>query len=289
MKEEVIAFVKSRLRLAQELLEESDVLPGSEGYFKNKKEWWLHPRHEREALVCYLLLTCFDRLGQKQKYLTFNDWLNSKKKTHEKERNIVIDKMERADDFLGGAKALHEHYQEIYGVKNSFYNGLSNLPKDARKRLLDSIQVRVCPKYGLYGPNVGMPASRLNDSDLKKQLQFKYLYKRRNRFTHNLEQYQRSSKPIMSDMTIFRDLSGQASWVAEIKDSKLTYWCLHHEHELIPGGGAYIFYIQEWPFVLFEVLHAAISQQFHRTSINLRFQVRLKNKVTIQLENRKLT
>jgi hypothetical protein len=60
-----IETIFSGLRLAQQLLEESDGLTGRNGYDLNGKKWWFHPRHEREALVVYLLLTCFDKLGQR--------------------------------------------------------------------------------------------------------------------------------------------------------------------------------------------------------------------------------
>ena len=68
-------IIFSRLRLAQQLLEESDHLAGIDGNDFHGKEYGFHPRHEREALVVYLLLTCFDKLGQKQNFTTFDNWL----------------------------------------------------------------------------------------------------------------------------------------------------------------------------------------------------------------------
>ena len=79
--------VLSRLRLAQALLEESDKLPGREGYDWQSRSRVYHPRHEREALVIYLLLTCFDLLGQERKFLDFDGWLR-KKTNEERERAI---------------------------------------------------------------------------------------------------------------------------------------------------------------------------------------------------------
>jgi hypothetical protein len=48
---------------------------------------------------------------------------------------------------------------------------------------------------------------------------------------------------------------------------------LHQEHERVPAGGAYIYTINNWPFVLFEALYAALGIHFDRTSVSLKFQV----------------
>ena len=50
-KKETNEFVFARLRLAQQLIEESDHLEGRNGYDFGSEQWWFHPRHEREALV----------------------------------------------------------------------------------------------------------------------------------------------------------------------------------------------------------------------------------------------
>lgn len=52
-------FILARLKLAQSLLEESDPSLRHTNSEKNDEKIWFHPVHEREALVSYLLLTCF--------------------------------------------------------------------------------------------------------------------------------------------------------------------------------------------------------------------------------------
>ena len=83
-------FIHARLILAQELLEESDRLEGIQAY-KFCTEKLTHARHEREALVVYLLLTCFDRLGQTQgKHISFQNWLESKKEPYTSQKSVAL-------------------------------------------------------------------------------------------------------------------------------------------------------------------------------------------------------
>jgi len=133
--EENAKFVLARLKLAQSLLEESDRLPGWSGYdLASENEWWRHPRHERESLVNYLLLTCFDRLGQTRGFTTFKDWLSSKRKEHVEEREKALQTLKSSTSPLVIAASLAEHHQEIYGVRNSFYKGIESLSEEWQKR-----------------------------------------------------------------------------------------------------------------------------------------------------------
>jgi hypothetical protein len=265
-------FILRRLRLAQSLLEESDRLPGREGYAGGAPEWWRHPRHEREALVSYLLLTCFDKLGQERGFTTFRDWLRSKKVAHVCERKDVIEQLEGAP-VLEVASALADRYQELYGVKNAFYGGLERLPPDDLERLLVTIQIAEIPGFDSYPPNVSPPNRPLADKALERQLKMRHLYEKRNRFTHRLEQHQSSSVPLMSN---FAGSQG-ASWFAIIQDSKLTYGGVEQETVVLPNGDAHGYSIVDWPFALFEVVYAAIGLPFERTSIDLLFTVHLHN------------
>lgn len=261
-------FVSARLKLAQSLLEEADSLPGYAGYNTNDSAWWLHPRHEREALVIYLLLTCFDRLGQTG-YLTFSNWLQSKKQKHRNERESVLSHLTEGLSPVDTAALLESQYQSIYGVRNSFCNGIANLPLAAKEKLLSSVRLRFSPDYGKHGPNVSAPSVPINDKNIEYDLKVKYLYDRRNRFTHRLEQYHSASVPMLANGSSH----GNCSWAAIISDSKLSYLGAHQEPILLKSGGANVFTLQDWPFVLFEVLYSALGISFERTSIKLKFQV----------------
>lgn len=263
-------FVLARLKLAQSLLEEADTLPGFSGYDMNDSNWWLHPRHEREALVVYLLLTCFDRLGQVG-FLTFSNWLKSKKINHKNEKESVLSQMPEGLSPIKAAELLESKYQSIYSVRNSFCNGIANLPSDAKEKLLSSVSVGFCAEYGKYGPNVSLPSVPIEDKSVEYDLKIKYLYDRRNRFTHRLEQYHSSSVPMLANGISH----GKCSWVASIRESKLSYWGVNQEAIKLNSGGANVFSINDWPFILFEVLYIALGIPFQRTSIKLKFQVML--------------
>mgnify|MGYP006898466576 CR=1 FL=1 len=269
--EENIKFVFARLKLAQSLLEESDALPGWSGYdFNSEHEWWRHPRHEREALVNYLLLTCFDRLGQKRGFTTFRDWLKSTRTEHVDERQQVLQTVEISMPALELASALAENYQTLYGVRNSFYRGVESLPDELQKKLLESITITFDPIYGTLSPNTSTPGYPLNDQALERKLRLKYLYDKRNSFTHRLEQYFAASNSFgLSE-------KDEPSWKVMIEDSRLFYLSGHQEIERLKTGGARAYSVAAWPFVLFETLHAALGSNFHRTDINLKFSVMLR-------------
>ena len=102
--------VNERLKLTQHLSKEI-----GEDFFK---------KYTYPPLITYLTLTCFDQLGQPANWTLFNQWIESPKKTTEREaiiRTITV------GDKLQFSKALYEAYQKMYGVKNSFYNFLRNV------------------------------------------------------------------------------------------------------------------------------------------------------------------
>jgi hypothetical protein len=268
VKDENIDSIVARLRFAQSLLEESDQLEGRSGYnLGSDNPQFFHQRHEREALVTYLLLTCFDRLGQERGFTTLSDWLKSKKAQHIAERDAALDSLPTNSTHLEASCVLADKYQALYGVRNAFCQGINNLPEEVRKCLFASVKLSFIPEYGTQ---TSWPDYPLEDAKLEQELKLKYLYEKRNRFTHRLEQYHNSSVPSMSDHWI---PNGSASWWAMIKDNKLTYLGAHTDQVPLKTGGAYVYTFVDWPFVLFEVLHQAIRLPFERTSIQLKFSV----------------
>lgn len=275
-------LVHARLRLAQALLEESDRLEGFEGYAMDTSKHWLHSRHEREALVTYLLLTCFDILGRKEKHLTFADWINSKKDAHIAQKQIAID-MGRdgsGDDPLGLTRLLLAKHSEIFGVKNSFYSGMDALTDNGKQKLFCSISLGFLPGH-CNKSNVTYPLESINDAAKELSLKKAYIFKKRNNFTHNLEQFQMSSMPVNS-MNMDQPTG---SWMAMLEDGKTTYWGVHSDR--VPfETGHYNYSLSQWPFVLFEVLYEVINTPFDITDIDLKFHVFVistKNKKAMQL------
>lgn len=97
------------------------------------------------SLITYLRLTCFDQLGQPQGRMTFDNWLKSKKKMQE--RNFVISKIKEKDK-MKFSEQLYLAYQEIYGVKNSFYRFIRDIiPSEIRTNLLSKIKIIIYNDY----------------------------------------------------------------------------------------------------------------------------------------------
>src|ERR1700674_509291 len=129
-----------------------------------------------EPLVSYLYLTCFDRLGQPADWETFGDWLVSSSKMAERE-NALTKNSARLDQ-VGLAAALHSHYNTLYGVRSSFFRFLGEIiPPDVRRELLDSIEI-----HRLKNPPDLADLASATDEEKEK-----YLFKRRNDYTHKAD------------------------------------------------------------------------------------------------------
>jgi hypothetical protein len=124
--------------------------------------------HQQEALYIYLLLTCFDLLGQPADWKTFEAWLNSS--DTELERQKALNAL-KSDNIIENSKQLYLEYQKIYGVKNAFFRFLREvLPSGIRYKLLDSFRI-IYYKEGQRLP-------------LKVVDKENYLFAMRNNYTH---------------------------------------------------------------------------------------------------------
>lgn len=260
-------IILSRLKLAQSILEDSDKLPGFDGYDFESEGFPFHPRHERESLVIYLLLTCFDRLGQGESYISLGGWLESSQKKYNQEKQRIIESLSPQPNFLEIARELSKGYNSIYGVRNAFYSGVLNLPEEFREKLFDSIDIRYQPNFD---PNVSARSYEIEDPKLSMELKLKYLFELRNRFTHSLNQYQTLSTPSISQV----GSKSNACWYATVIDNKrIKYATSGNETKLLEDGTAHMYALKAWPFVLFESIYGGIGIDFERTSINLNFEV----------------
>ena len=142
----------------------------------------------------------------------------------------------------------------------------------------DQFKYQHAPDYGRHGPNVSTEAVPLEETNSRKEtMRFRYLYQKRNRFTHRLEQNDRGSAPFASLLPGL-DRAGAnenaASWMIEIREGKPVYMCGLQEVKYDQGEQVhYVFRAYDWPFLLFEVLHSAIGASFDRTDIHLTFHV----------------
>lgn len=129
------------------------------------------------SLLTYLRLTCFDQLGQPSPWMTFNNWLKSKKKRSEREQ--IISQIQETDK-VKFSEELYLGYQKIYGVKNSFYRFLKEiLPQEIRTELSSKIKIVIYNNFeeDLYKRYNGRTPT-IEDKEA-------YLYRIRNDYTHN--------------------------------------------------------------------------------------------------------
>ncbi len=137
-------------------------------------------------LRTYLLLTCFDQLGLKRKFLTFNNYLNAKKT--KKEICEILDRAKLEPD-LEKIKRIHKSYISNYGVKNAFMNFISDiLDEKTRDELTNSIRIRI-----------NNPKNLIETKTATTQDKLDYLYRIRNNYTHNSFSTGIFCKPLEND------------------------------------------------------------------------------------------
>lgn len=220
--------VKERLLLAKRIFEQSEQLRGRD-LLKYTETGWTHPHIQHEALVNYLLLTCFDILGQPHDWMDFNSWLTSKKTKSEREEamNLISD----CDTNIETTQKIYTFYQNKYGVKQSFYRFIDKiLDNKERDRLLSSVEIE------RRDENL---SSVIIDDPAKKKL---FLYNSRNIFTHKAELTGSAGGGLFPKMIVIRN--GKLLWGFE---------CVRKQD-------SYFYSIKRWPFELFEIISNAIGE-----------------------------
>ena len=157
-KTHVIFGVNERIQLAKM------IFPNEQSNFEEK--YHIPPLSE------YLLLTCIDRLGQPEEWLTFDNWLVSKSKKIERQSIIQNLNFNQNIDFT---LEIYKEYQSIYGVRNSFFGFFKNLMQNDQKiAFFSHLEIEVFENY----PN---NMTWNSGTELSK---IKYLFSIRNNFTH---------------------------------------------------------------------------------------------------------
>src|SRR5258706_15359209 len=107
---------------------------------------WMHYR----SLVAYLLLTCFDLLGQDQDWVTFESWLSSSNQKHKLERERAVRAMRDDTAPITAALTMSQEYASIYGVGRGFKAFIANqIPVRKLRRLLRAIVIEKRVMTGL--------------------------------------------------------------------------------------------------------------------------------------------
>jgi hypothetical protein len=126
------------------------------------------------GLLFYLGLTCFDSLGQKEKYKTFYEWLISRETTQLQELQSRLNLNEKINFRNEITQLFENQYNPAFGVRNSFYNFIELIKhKKSYKKLLSSIDL-VDNKH----------REKLDQNDDLESFKNFWMYSFRNDFTH---------------------------------------------------------------------------------------------------------
>lgn len=204
---------------------------------------WTHPWRYFDALMYYLLLTCFDLLGQPSEWVSFSEWLISIKKAEE--RQVVVSSVQPDLNPIEIARQFNCAYQETYGVKTSFNNFvLKILTDEERTELYSNIQIVRGRKDG--DPNTSYPAlGYINDE--KKKLDF--LFSLRNKFTHSAVIMGSANAGVFSQAydAIIVDGKPRKGYVEIHREAKSGEWLIYE--------------VRDWPFMLKRLVETALARR----------------------------
>lgn len=134
---------------------------------------WTHPWKYFDSLRNYLLLTCFDLLGQPSEYQDFQSWLVSSVTVTEREMTLAS--IDTGTGPIEAAGLLHRSYLNSYGAKQSFFRFIQTvIPEAMREQLLFSVMIRhIDPEKNIEIRKDESPESKI-----------KFLFWIRNSYTH---------------------------------------------------------------------------------------------------------
>jgi hypothetical protein len=237
--------VQERLNLAKQIFEQSQHKCDLSLVRETENGGWTHPVIQYDALVNYLLLTCFDSLGQPSEGLSFDSWLTANKTKREREEAAA--RINQPASPAAIAKEMYNAYQKIYGVKSSFYRFIDEiLDKETRERLLTSIRIEQRIEDG--------KATIIDDPEKKKS----FLYESRNLFTHRLKPTGSAARAIFPDAVM-------------VKDNKISWG-----YSLVRTDRSYAYFVRKYPFELFEIISSVIGQPIEVYDFNLECRVFVK-------------
>jgi len=171
------------VRLVNERLEFVDIIDRLNRHFldpnlikETPEGGWTHPWKYFDALRNYLLLTCFDLLGQPNEFRDFQSWLSAAACADE--RTQVAQDLTAEMSAFESADVIHRGYLRIYGARNAFIKFINEvLTPEARKDLLYSVLIRK------IDPVKNIEVEVINSDERK----INWLYSVRNSYTHRAE------------------------------------------------------------------------------------------------------
>jgi hypothetical protein len=230
------ALVSQRLRLVEMLTETNGLFRKPELIEDVGDNGWTHPWRYVDALRNYLLLTCFDVLGQTREWIAFDGWLKAKK--CREERATAVEQLTDTTDPVAVASALHEKYMELYGVKLSFYNFIHTvISSDARTMLYQSIRV----------PTTIGSTQTINLNQGYDTARDELLFRIRNRYTHQAQSFGNSAGGVFDPSEKHYDSDGR-----EVKGWDLVESDFSEENQTN-------LFVRDWPNVLISVVRTGLE------------------------------
>lgn len=234
--ERQIALVEERLQLIEMLNKLQPLYFGSAHTRETPDGGWTHPWKKVDALRNYLILTCFDTLGQRLGYLDFQSWLRARRTAPEREAAIASLLAETAPPEV--AAVLHKQYLAQHGATQAFYRFFREiLNADARAELLFSVRIREID----IAKNTELRT--LDDPRLKED----FLFEVRNKFTHEARDtgspgggvFPGWGKPILID-----------------GEPRMGWEPIHHVDK---GNTRTEYGVRDWPNALIKAVRSGIS------------------------------
>lgn len=197
---------------------------------------WTHPWKYFDSLRTYLLLTCFDLLGQPHSFKDFQSWLAAD--STKAERTAALQKSEGEADPIELIKAMHREYLASYGTKNSFYRFIQQLlPKPVQDDLYYSIQIREID-----------PVKNLEIGAIESEVsKIAFLYGIRNSFTH---------AGINTGSPAGGVWEHHGKWIEMDGKLKKGWEPIHWEER---NGLRIEYAVRDWPDVLFRAVQTGLS------------------------------
>lgn len=222
---------RTRFDLAKRLFEKDEAFRSIDLVERLPGGSWAHPHKQLMGLVQYLLLTCFDRLGQTEEFIDYDGWLETDDAAQAAEQL-------RSSDINGSdlelSKALHRKYLDRYGTSRSFFRFIDEVLSDEqRTELLRNVQ-----RVRTY--KTKKPETNANDKQKKT-----FLFQMRNDFTHSLTSHASSGNWIVPLPVVYE--AGALSW---------GYQPVSRTQK---SDGTLEWQVRRWPFVLFETVADALE------------------------------
>jgi hypothetical protein len=236
-------LAEDRLRLVNYILGLHANFSGMEKVEMIGKNGWTHPWRYFDALMNYLVLTCFDLLGQPAEWIPFSEWLESSKKKGE--RDAALASLAAEASPIEIAKHLNSAYQLIYGVKNSFNKFVLDMLNDAeRENLYHSIYIITAKRHD--NPLVSLQSDGEITEEKKK---WEALFKLRNNFTHSAINIGSPGGGLSKDYyePFIYDGVPQKSYQEIWRDVKKEKVIIYH--------------VADWPFVPIRCIEGVLSRR----------------------------